>query len=242
MTAQFPGSIPTYTNPTAAMTLGSAGHDALHANANDDIVELARKAGTGVSTPDAIYKSLMASAAGVTDWGYHTSVKFAEVSGTGASGVLEITGIPSTHRNLIIKYLGRSTAALVADDVNMTFEASATVGAYDYQRLEGISNIATAVENIGTLDYLFVGRMPAGSSTANLHGSATIEVREYANTAVMKPVQSKSCSASNLVSAGLGDRELAGVYENLAAISRVRLTLVSGSWTTTSRMAVYLEP
>lgn len=69
MTAQFPAAIPIYTNPTASMTLGSADHDVLHSDANDDIVQLATKLGSGAtSSVTALGTALVGTAPGISGW------------------------------------------------------------------------------------------------------------------------------------------------------------------------------
>lgn len=53
MAAQFPTTVPVYTNPTASMTLGSADHVSLHQNVQDDVVAIVNKFGIGASAPTA---------------------------------------------------------------------------------------------------------------------------------------------------------------------------------------------
>lgn len=67
MTAQFPTTIPVYSNPTASMTLGSASHDTLHSNVNDDVIAIATKLGSGADIA-AANEILVGSGAGASLW------------------------------------------------------------------------------------------------------------------------------------------------------------------------------
>ena len=49
--SNFPGSAPSFSNPSGSDYLNSPAHATQHANENDEIVAIAAKAGTGASTP-----------------------------------------------------------------------------------------------------------------------------------------------------------------------------------------------
>ena len=65
--ANFPGVLPSFSNPSASSYLNSPAHATQHGNANDEITAVATKIGTGASTP-AAGKYLKGSAAGVSSW------------------------------------------------------------------------------------------------------------------------------------------------------------------------------
>lgn len=65
--ANFPGSLPSFSNPAGTDYLNSPAHATQHANNNDETVAIATKIGTGASTP-AASKYLKGSAAGVSSW------------------------------------------------------------------------------------------------------------------------------------------------------------------------------
>ena len=53
MSTNFPASLDSYTNPASTDTLDGVPHHSQHANANDALVQLETKMGTGASTPSA---------------------------------------------------------------------------------------------------------------------------------------------------------------------------------------------
>lgn len=166
----------------------------------------------------------------------------AEAVGTGASGVLEFTGIPASFRNLVVSFVGRSTAAADYATVQLTFETSPTAGAYDHQNILGQAGVASAGENIGASNSIEAGYLAANTSSANVHGGGRIYLPEYANTGIFKAVSIVTHGGSSLVTARILTEVVAGIWESTAAIDRIRLTLSGGSWTTTSRATLYGEP
>ncbi len=198
---------------------------------------------TGSTTPNAIYKTLMASGAGTSAWGYNSPVKIGEVSGTGSSGVLEISGLPATFRELNVSLDGgRSTqTSATAAVVRMTFESTPTAGGYDNQRMLAGSTIVVGDENIGASDFINCGIVPAADSTVNVAGSLNISLPGYAGTSAFKTALVQNCGPAALTSGNLTALISAGVWESMAAITRVRLTLSAGNWTTGSRMTIWAK-
>lgn len=65
--ASFPTSLPSFTNPTATDYLNSPAHATQHGSANDELVAVATKIGTGASTPtDGTY--LKGNGIGTSAW------------------------------------------------------------------------------------------------------------------------------------------------------------------------------
>lgn len=64
----FPASIPSFTNPDPTDTLDSPSHSDQHGSANDNIVGLAEKVGSGASTP-TFGKALIGTGTGTSAWG-----------------------------------------------------------------------------------------------------------------------------------------------------------------------------
>lgn len=218
-------------------------HDLLH-NLTSAILEaLQEKLGIGATTPDAIGKILMATAAGTTAWGYSGLIKIGETTGTGSSGVLASPAIPNYFRDIEITVVGRSSAAGTGGaTITMTMEASPTSGAYDHQGVFAANTTVSAAENIGASDFINAGGVPTAGAAANLHGSSRIILPEYANTNMLKNAHVDAAVAFDLSSGNLSRRSFMGVWESTAAISTVRLTLSTGNWTTTSRMTVWGRP
>lgn len=171
-------------------------------------------------------------------------VMLGAVSGTGSSGVLEVSSISAAYRSLYIELDGgRSTqTSATAAVVRMTFETSPTSGAYNNQRMLAGATATAADENIGASDFINLGIVPANDSTANAVGSLSIRLPGYAATSAFKTSLGLNCGPANLSSGNITALMSAGVWESTAAIDRVRLTLSAGNWTTTSRMTVWGLP
>lgn len=244
MPINYPASLDSLSNPGATTKRDETGfeHHLQHSNANDIIEALEGKLGIGATTPDAQFKSLVATAAGTSAWGYSQMVKLAEIAGTGASGVLEIASIPATFRTLEIHLIGRSDTAATSTGVRMTFETSPTSGAYNHEQLLASSTSVSSAENIGASDFITVAAVPAASSSANVMTAARILIPDYANTGIFKTTISTASEPTTIATASIFIRQMAGLFEATAAISRVRLTLSAGNWTTASRMTIYGIP
>ena len=167
--------------------------------------------------------------------------KIAEVAGANSSGVLEFSSIPATYRGLLVSFVGRTSNA-AAQHVRLTFETSPTAGAYDHQYLDAAGAAASPAENIGAADYIQVSSVPGSGAAAGLVGSGIIEIPEYANTSILKTVVARGVGALDLSSSLIYLKSSVGVWESTAAISRIRLILSAGNWTTLSRATLYGLP
>lgn len=190
----------------------------------DDLIAVETVLGAGITSANGVVR------------------KLGEVSGTGASGVLEIASIPATYRNLRVVIVGRSSAAVTTAGIRMTFETSPTATTYSHQTTSSSNTTLSAAENIGSSDFIVVGSVPGASSTATLIGAAQAHIFEYANTSVYKAVKSLCAGITNITSGGLADFTSSGNWTSTNAINRVRVTLSTGSWTALSRMTIYGEP
>lgn len=193
-----------------------------------------RGTGTGTTAFGTIQAADIAAGAAVK--------KIGEVLGTGASAVLEISSIPASYRSLQVVVVGRSDAAGAGGAVaNLTFETSPTAGAYNHVVVIATTAVSSA-ENIGTQASIQVGAFPTAGSTASVYGSMTINIHEYANGSVFKPVEAVCNSPLTLASGSYQARLAVGTFESASAIDRVRLTLGAGNWSTASRMTIFGMP
>lgn len=65
--ANFPGTLPSFTNPASTDYLNNPAHATQHGNNNDETVAIATKMGTGASTPSGS-KYLKATGTGTSAW------------------------------------------------------------------------------------------------------------------------------------------------------------------------------
>lgn len=165
LTATFPTAIPSYSNPTASMTLGSAGHDALHANANDDIIAIASKMGKGSSLPNTAGVLRVTNAGTLsTGWGL---VQTADI-GLGVIGTQHIAG-------------SQITSALIANDTILDADINSAAG-IAVSKLAAMANKSLLTSN-GTTNSASASPTVSGSFTAEAGlnagttGAATGEVK-----------------------------------------------------------------
>jgi hypothetical protein len=137
MTAVFPGAIPSYTNPTASMTLGSANHDQLHANVNDDVVQIATKLGatdSPASDVPVINKVLGSLANGKSGW---LSVITAMIAAGAVSQIGSAVGATSNPTSV-------ATTAADVNDMSVTLTTTAGAAQFAIFRTSFSHSVATA--------------------------------------------------------------------------------------------------
>lgn len=165
----------------------------------------------------------------------------ATLQGDGVSGVLEFTNIPQSYRHLNVVLSGRTTANVLLSSCALwlTFETSPTAGTYNRQYVQGSKTTVSASEDLGVTDAIFLMNMPGSDSPANLHRGTNLHVYEYAKTDVFKNALSLVVGGIQILDTGFPTTLVNGVWESTAAINRIRLSLGSGAWTTTSRASLY---
>ena len=98
MAANYPTSLPSFSNPVSTDYLNSPAHATQHANNNDETVAVATKIGTGSSTPTA-NTVLKGSAAGVSSW---SSVPVQSAWVTASDGVTVTFNLSSGPKQLVV--------------------------------------------------------------------------------------------------------------------------------------------
>jgi hypothetical protein len=243
--ANYPTSLDSLANPTSAQYTDDPGFELdLVVGALNDIAEaLENKVGIGATTPDATQKTVKATAAGTSAWGYYGLVNLGEVSASGSSAVMEIASIPAGFRHLQLYVIGKSTSGGVGGVAGqLTFESSPTAGTYNYQQLSVNNTSVSAAQNVGTSDYIDVGLFPTDGAHSSLFGSAWVTIMEYANTGLYKNTVSLNAGHNEIASGGLHQRNASGLWESTAAISRVRVTASTGNWKSGSKMSLFGVP
>lgn len=171
--------------------------------------------------------------------GLSNLVKLDEKFGTGGSNTLSFTNIPQQYRHLYLDLIGRSDVAANNTSVRLTFEASPTAGAYDYELITAAGSAITASENLGASAFIIGGSVAGDNATTGMHGTAILNIFDYSNTNVFKVVGAQIHGMDALVANTLFSSFESGVYESLSAIDRLFLVLAAGNWMTTSRATLY---
>jgi hypothetical protein len=156
----------------------------------------------------------------------------ASATGTGSSGTITFSSIPSTYTSLQIRLLG-NTSGFQAP-WGLRINGSSTASDYYAHKLTGDGTSVTAGSYIpSTNNYMWVGETSGSASNSNV---AIIDLHDYALTTNKKTVRSFTGYNNNntitllVLSSGL--------YMQTTAISS--LSIFCGSdWTNTTQVALY---
>jgi hypothetical protein len=157
----------------------------------------------------------------------------ATANGTGSSGTITFSSIPSTYKHLQIRLMAKDTGG-VSPEIQVTFNSD-TAANYSRHRLTGNGTSAASFGQANTSNIPFIGQvgLPTAAST---YGVAVIDVLEYANTNIYKTLRVLSGQDSN---GGGGLDFTSGSWRNTAAISTVTVSLSGSNYTTASQIALY---
>lgn len=154
-------------------------------------------------------------------------------SGTGSSGVIDFTSIPSTYTHLQIRYTAKNTSTNA--DLNITFN-NVTSASYARHHVLGnttaiSSGNSTSATSISLLDAV------APSTTANVTANGIIDILDYANANKNKTLRAfygvlQAYTTSRIYLAS-------GFLDSTTAISRVTLTASGNNFSTASRFSLY---
>lgn len=157
-------------------------------------------------------------------------------SGTGSSGVITFASIPSTYKHLQIRYTARSDRASIRSSAGLRFNSD-TGSNYAHHRLYGYSS---AVYSDGATSTQYAPDnlvYAAASATTGYHGTAIIDILDYASTSKNKTTRVFGGSPQ----AGDADIYLvSGLWMNTTAVTSITITDRWGAnFTTTSRFSLY---
>jgi hypothetical protein len=161
----------------------------------------------------------------------------ASATGTGSSGTITFSSIPSTYKHLQIRGLARSTEAAGTSNLYIkSFNSDAGTN-YAHHRLTGNGSIVTA-NGQATQSDIILGQVPAASSSANLACVFIIDILDYASTSKYKTIRAFAGQDTN--NAFNGQVGLySGLWQSTSALTALSLSLDGGSFNTISTFALY---
>jgi hypothetical protein len=149
----------------------------------------------------------------------------ATATGTGSSGVLTFSTIPSTYTDLVLKYSLRSDTG---GNTEMTIKLNSTV--ITQRNLLGNGSTASSTTNAYTV-------VNATGSTASTYTSGEIYIPNYLST-VAKSLSSDAVEENNGTTARA--QLTAGLASTVtSAVTTINLTDLYGNWTTASTAYLY---
>lgn len=157
----------------------------------------------------------------------------ATVSGTGSSGTITFSSIPSTFKHLQIRAIGRDTTAATTRSIDVRVNSD-TGSNYARHLLNGNGTAvsATGADTVSAMDF---GLVTGASAAANTMGVLIVDVLDYASTSKYKTFRVFNGEDRN----GAGNIYInSGLWMSTSAITSISF-IVSTAWTTSTTFALY---
>lgn len=239
----YPGSLDSLSNPGPTTKRNDPGFelDVAVSNLNDIDEALEAKLGIGATTPDAIHKSLKATAAGTSAWGYYQPTLIAPLA-TPNGATISFTSINQNFENLLIVLYARGSQAAASSNLLVRFNGSSSAE-YEWQRMFANTTSVAASEGTGATA-IEAAIIPAASATANKFGEAAIWIPAYARSANDKSARSNFMAVTSESSGAISTGQYAGCWRpsSIAAITQVDLLPSSGNFANGTVAALYGLP
>jgi hypothetical protein len=163
----------------------------------------------------------------------------ASATGTGSSGVITFSSIPSTYKHLQIRGIAKDTYAGTFELPTRVRFNSDTGNNYTMHNLNGNgASVAAQGEATGTNAFFkFRGsNLSTDATFANMNAVSILDIIDYADTSKYKTVRGFSGSDRN----GSGSIFLiSGLWLSTSAINTITLTADGTNWTTSTTFALY---
>jgi hypothetical protein len=157
----------------------------------------------------------------------------ATLAGTGSSGTISFTSIPSTYKHLQIRFMAKASGTGGVENPWLRFNNDSATN-YSAHRLVGDGASASA-DAFTTVAQVRAGFIP-DSTTASLMGVAIIDILDYADTNKYKTIRLLSGVDQN----GSGYVTLSsGNWRSTSAVNRIDLIENGLNWTSNSTFALY---
>jgi len=161
----------------------------------------------------------------------------ATATGTGASGTITFSSIPSTYKHLQLRWNARSTFNGQVTSMSLQFNGSATA-AYGRHTLTGnTAGTFQAGGNAASQTSLAIGTVPANTGLANAMAVGRLDISDYALTTNNKVV--RIFNGFNTNGSSQDDCQfISGLWVNTSAITSITLT-VNTAFATTAQFSLY---
>lgn len=157
----------------------------------------------------------------------------ATATGTGSSGTITFSSIPSTYKHLQIRVLGRWSDTDTRIDLQCNGD---TTSKYSYHWLTGDGTAASASGAATQTAALGVGYVVGTTTSSFIGGGAIIDIHDYSDTTKYKTIRSLNGWDSN----GNGRIRLSsGSWQSTSAVSSLTLFISGGTYTSGTSFALY---
>lgn len=160
----------------------------------------------------------------------------ASAAGTGASGTITFSSIPSTYKHLQIRCIARDTQVNNDfSDINIRLNSDTGTN-YVRHLLQGDGTTVSSSGSTARTSMVASAATRQNGSTANIMGVCIIDFIDYASSTKNKTMRAISGNDVN----GSGTIRLnSGLWLNTNAVTTIDLFATGGFWTTTSTFALY---
>jgi len=150
--------------------------------------------------------------------------------GTGSSGTITFSSIPSTYKHLQIRWSAKSTLSGQTSH-KLTFNGVTTSSYYNHKLVGDGGTVSSSTD--GLLGFIYLTNAMDTSVTANVYASGVMDILDYASNNKNKTV--KSLHGNNSPSINM----FSGFLMNTAAITSITFAAYGGNYTTPSRFSLY---
>ena len=179
-------------------------------------------------------KLLGVYAQGVVAAGAYESI--ASATGTGSSGTITFSSIPSTYQHLQIRGIARTSGAGTGSDLLIRLNSD-TGSNYTQHRIWGIGSSVFAGASSGDAYAYVFNAITATSAIASNMGAIILDIHDYSSSSKTTTVRSISGFDNN----GSGSINLiSNLWTDTDAVNSISLIAGgSGNWTTDTQFALY---
>ncbi len=150
------------------------------------------------------------------------------ITGTGSSGTITFSGIPSTYKHLQIRFIARGST----DAVSYVRFNSDTGTNYSDHMLYGGGTSASALNDVNNTRMAQLRH----SDTSSIVGGGVVDILDYANTSKYKTMRALTGCDFN----GSGIVMMtSGNWRSTSAISSITIFVDGGNYSTDSTFALY---
>ena len=161
----------------------------------------------------------------------------ASATGTGSSGLITFSSIPSTYSHLQIRGIFRSSET-TGTNIYINLINNDSGSNYTAHRIQGDGSSRTSAGAANQPD-IFAGRAPGTGTTTGTMGAIILDIHDYASTTKLKTLRMLSGQNSNDTYAGLISLR-SGLWRNTNAINSISFDLGAGvNFSTSTTFALY---
>jgi hypothetical protein len=156
--------------------------------------------------------------------------------GTGSSGTITFSSIPSTYKHLQVRLDARVTVANLATSMRVNNDSSSL---YARHALFGTGASVSAAGSASQTSISWIDFVTGSNSAANIEGVGILDIHDYASTTKTKTIRLLGGYDTNNGSDGGLITLQSGLYNSTSAITRLDFLVAAGNWATSTTFSLY---